>query len=900
MPHNVFHILASTFHNLSRLPIRIYDPSGKFVAASIQAPIFEIPFIEYNLHDEYKSKEISHFRNNDIVTSTGKIKLSENLYIWYTKIDDYLFCFGPFINDDIFQFGVDENRLFYDEIGNILISEMESIFDRSFIAIDRRIKRFLQKREFLIDEEITDFIVSKRDSLALILRNIDRISEMNHSVEIEWSILSILERKGRFSYSVLLPKVNTCKTASYAIIDFALMKFDIHKDDNLPEIDDSFYSVVGSYQKARNLIYLEYFLVLRLWFQDNIVNLNVRNSFDITKFFDKVCFLILQHINSNTTILYRYDYALARLKRLGVAADSEQRKIVVEEHVLHVEEAEKEAQNDMRVYEVKKTLNEINIPNTEGEFLFLTDDLQKPQYVYLIPLLFRGKIWGVFEIHGAAAYQFADHHIRWVKEILRAITPALFDKWLLDKIRSLAEITAAKNDVSNDRYRDMAPIICDILLADSAAVYIQNFNRRHTFECMSACGRSREYQGKRISYDVRKRQPGNLSLNVHKPWADAYHTDVAGCPPEWRNKGHIAKLIGEGHNYFSFIPIRMGDETPVATVTISSQAEQPYNMYWNEIITIISEFVSSNIKIIYYQYYDEELFYQSRVHVFQSKVRRIEKTAPQVMEIIERLGISNYQDLISVQRMFEDIEISLTLASKYSVTPKQSTRARMSKFISTIVSLRDNSENIFKPISDFVQNVQELKLGADRVLAKKSEIWNAPALYDGSPSSLRIILLSSIKSRLMNRGNEIHAPEFSVLNGIVAYDAPRDLIANLFENVIDNAIKYDAIGDTVIVGARVMHEIGEVHIYVRNHAYILPEEVRNALSLRRIEVDEKGVYAGIEGSGLGLYQLRKLSGLWGFELVVKPAVSSTLVHRGMDVGRHETVIIFRGNRLELD
>ena len=103
--------------------------------------------------------------------------------------------------------------------------------------------------------------------------------------------------------------------------------------------------------------------------------------------------------------------------------------------------------------------------------------------------------------------------------------------------------------------------------------------------------------------------------------------------------------------------------------------------------------------------------------------------------------------------------------------------------------------------------------------------------------------------------------------------ADADLIARLFDNLINNAIKYGAEGKKIIVKIRTDDEI--VSISVVNYGYVIPEEELPLLFNKFYRVEQsRSTHTG--GTGLGLAIAKNIVDMHGGTIDVKSDLDGTV------------------------
>lgn len=103
--------------------------------------------------------------------------------------------------------------------------------------------------------------------------------------------------------------------------------------------------------------------------------------------------------------------------------------------------------------------------------------------------------------------------------------------------------------------------------------------------------------------------------------------------------------------------------------------------------------------------------------------------------------------------------------------------------------------------------------------------------------------------------------------------ADGNLLARLFDNLINNAIKYGAEGKRVLVKVHVLEDI--VRVSVTNYGYVIPENELPLIFDKFYRVERsRSVHTG--GTGLGLAIVKNIVDMHGGEIDVKSGLDGTV------------------------
>ena len=136
--------------------------------------------------------------------------------------------------------------------------------------------------------------------------------------------------------------------------------------------------------------------------------------------------------------------------------------------------------------------------------------------------------------------------------------------------------------------------------------------------------------------------------------------------------------------------------------------------------------------------------------------------------------------------------------------------------------------------------------------------------------------------RLLNQLLEEFYPSFLAQN--LSYEltsnvpakvisADSNLLARLFDNLINNAIKYGADGKRVIV--RIDAEEDMVTVRVKNYGYVIPEDEVGQIFNRFYRVDQSRT-SSVSGSGLGLAIAKNIVDMHGGTIGVTSDLNGTV------------------------
>lgn len=115
--------------------------------------------------------------------------------------------------------------------------------------------------------------------------------------------------------------------------------------------------------------------------------------------------------------------------------------------------------------------------------------------------------------------------------------------------------------------------------------------------------------------------------------------------------------------------------------------------------------------------------------------------------------------------------------------------------------------------------------------------------------------------------------EFSCAENSILIDADGNLIARLFDNLINNAIKYGAEGKVIRVEAERDHE--QVTVRVINYGYVIPKEDLNRIFNKFYRI-EQSRSENTGGTGLGLAIVKNIVDMHRGKISVKSSLDGTV------------------------
>ena len=115
--------------------------------------------------------------------------------------------------------------------------------------------------------------------------------------------------------------------------------------------------------------------------------------------------------------------------------------------------------------------------------------------------------------------------------------------------------------------------------------------------------------------------------------------------------------------------------------------------------------------------------------------------------------------------------------------------------------------------------------------------------------------------------------QFSCVEHGIPMEGDGNLLARLFENLLNNAVKYGKDGKIIRVVAKVVHE--HVLVQVINYGYVIPKEDLEKLFQKFYRV-EQSRSQNTGGTGLGLAIVHQIAVLHGGDVQVKSDLDGTV------------------------
>lgn len=669
----------------------------------------------------------------------------------------------------------------------------------------------------------------------------------------------------------------------------------------------------------RNAYYLERILLLRLWLQDNFngTSLNDEDGLDRKAIFDELSRRIQSMFGADGCNIFRLTVSEAKpnedadadaghsfLRRIG--SHFQYDYLTTDEHVeaQHVENAgydieQRDRSLCYRVIDHGVTTFRGDLePN---ELATITD--HSPKTVYVSHLLYRGRPWGVIELAGRNHFQFTSHTKRWLDEIIRVITPILYDHWLLMGLRNISAIAVDRDATIDEKYSRITEEARRLLLSNSARLYLQG--ARQTSEYTMTCHRGIAWPdnaGLKFELQDESSKSANTISNRELWSYGTVNSEAFGS----REDTDRIELTKSGHRYYAIIPMQSGSGNYFASMFFTTKDFGSYTPAWTAIIETISEHLSTAMEALHLQEKEIEDKVEYYAHSMKTGVDQMFRSSERLLRILAPL-LSDSRRIEGVEKFLDEVEVMASLRGGSARPLSQEARVMMQALRKTFpsnLSTRTDAQNLPTIVSDFQQNLRVVRKSAvnlardgNEAVAEEKDIHD----FSGAWTSLRLSLLQCSSSRMSQRPysrGDINLPG-SVLPIGLRYRIPEDVLTEVFKNLVDNAIKYDFSAPSVQIKAFSHHLDQSVTIEVRNMAPCLSVHDANRVASGGF----RAKYAKVRdetGSAIGLDYCFTKCAHWGIKMTYEVP---TLDHNSKTKSRNGWHIVrlqFPSEYLELE
>jgi hypothetical protein len=663
----------------------------------------------------------------------------------------------------------------------------------------------------------------------------------------------------------------------------------------------SFFS--DTYRNNRNVYFLERILLIRLWLQDNFSGIAAEDDEDGGD--DTLTLLIqlmrkLQSIlGADACILYRYVPGETitswrrRLEPESVGAKADQKSGFLRRQAYYYapdtklkrtsdEEARKMIEigadtgraDSIAYYALDEKVTRYE-PDVGKHQIAAVDEKNRPRTILVTPLISRGCAWGVIEIVGSNAYQFPYSSIRWVEELSRILTPILFDHWLTFRLQEISKIAmaparnphAASFDVEVDKYKHVLDHVRKLLMASSARLFVQRATRTSEFVQRAHVGQEWP-AGIADSFDLTDRESASAITIARR---DTWSTGIIGQGIFAEAKNARKSLEKAGHLGCAIIPIYDGNRNCFASLMVTSTDNTFENWRsWEGTI----EAISKNLNVVFEAIHLQETRVEARqtyfAHTIKTRAKRVDSGGEYLISLLTPL-IGRPNALQDVHHFTNEVEAlnhiagrkgssGLSPASAEILEALRKTFPALGSAKATKYSLPEIVNDLRVHLSELHKSVVFIAGGPNAEDAQDAD----PETWDGTRPDLRLCVLQSLKP--LERGDHpktnIRTPDRSILPLGVRVRLPQQILVEVINNLVDNAMKYDFSPPSSTM--RIISSEDYYTLEFRNLApRVAPDEARK---LR--EFAGRSEYAkskNRDGSGVGLRFIKDMSIAWKFD-----------------------------------
>lgn len=668
-------------------------------------------------------------------------------------------------------------------------------------------------------------------------------------------------------------------------------------DNTKPESRESFRSDVierrwsqfnDYYRACRNSFFLEQLLLLRLWLQDEFDGLSIKSDTGRERMsvFHVLAEKIRDIAAADGAIIYKYQHGDSAdqeaaiddpkgyLTRIGwsyangLLGDSS----ADEARNIELIAADPVARLKSQVYRAVDTGETAFLRNaTRADIAF--KGLGFPKSIIVVPLISRGRIWGAMEVLGQNSGQFLHMAVRWAEEIVRVITPFFYGQWLLYHLREISRLSDSIQG-ADDKYTLVLDHVRRIFLASSARLFLQNSRRTSLYEIRSHAGPEWP-EGSAEQFDLTNSD--SVSVQCIES-GDLWVTGRLGEEPfteKVEGEGDVSTLEGKGHRACAVIPIRDSRGNCFASILLTSADDDQYSSDWDMLVETVTEHLSVVFEAIHLQETEVEERNEYFAHTIKTRVERVAEGGENLIRILEPL-LGNPELRAEVRKFAGEVETisSLNVQSRRP-TLSNSSRAFLQVLQNTLLphSTDDRAvSGLPEALLDLKKHLDEVKKSAVRIAGgvnAEHPLDAMPEDWKGTPAQIRGCWQESIQPRRLHKSlaGTAHTPEMSVLSWSHKVQMPAQILIEIFNNILDNAIKYDFSPPSITVRFSIKNDHGAevVVLSVRNLAPHMSEAEAELVSRGR----QRSQFAKDRdryGSGIGLkYNLEKCRE-WGLKM----------------------------------
>jgi signal transduction histidine kinase len=564
--------------------------------------------------------------------------------------------------------------------------------------------------------------------------------------------------------------------------------------------------------------------------------------------------------NADHAVIYRYDHLRGALCSVGAYSDNypQSHNPPADYHWMELIGSIEQKRKRSIAYNAADR-NASVVYNAAHDFAPLTNSIQTKvqpkktleflpngKTILAVPINVFGRLWGVLEIISGRQNAFSFLHLEWAQKLADLIGPYYHEQLLINSLYQIASPKEADTGNPRDRFDYLARQAASIFLCNTAVLWVRDVVEAHKFIGAGFTGRKvlaeRRAQG-RAPPAVTLTDPTSViggALRAKRIWL---HGDF-GRPPfdhTWLRRQHTRQLLLEGYRYMAVIPIYNLEQNPIAAVSVYSR-ERPFLYNWANWAKYISSYLGVMI---------------SRVH----NIREV--------ELQQRRLVAH--EISTAARLAKDSAKSLT--SFIEKIPAEETPANIANWTSDITT---HLEDIETSISDWASDRRLKERPEAMLITKAHERLKFAPPPDINFTAVFHACIGPLRRPMRAKGMwyTVHFPP----EGPELRMYPEDL-RMILNNLLGNAVKYGA-DHTNIQGTFRWQAFG-LTFSLRNKGPRLDD----GEDLRLFDLGFRGRNARktVEGSGIGLFLLKKLADLYeisvSYEQEASPPETSLVTHR---------------------
>ena len=563
-----------------------------------------------------------------------------------------------------------------------------------------------------------------------------------------------------------------------------------------------------NYRTTRNSYHLERLLVIRLWAQDTFSGTTIQTEKGTEREpeFAELAERILDLCAADGCVIYRFHPGetpeRSQGSRRGYLQTLGQKYAYPELEDQHgIESKHMEAiSSDKEIRDRSICYRCVDSGKTQFLSSAGVQDIESaarsPKSVLVAPLISRGRIWGAVEVFGVLPGQLHHDSPRWVEEIVRVVTPIFYNQWMLFHFREMSK-TVVSTGSSESKYRLALDHVRMLFLASSARLYVQHPTRTSEFYRKAHAGvdfpedcveRFSLYNKDSISARcIEEGQAWESGRIGEYPFDE--NPPGSGCGP----------LELNGHKAAAVIPVRNRDENCFASIFITSLDDEEFPIDWLSIARTVSLQLSVILEAIHLKdtkVVEDQAYF---AHTIKTRSERVQAGGQKLLGQLKPL----FGDAEIYDRMPDLIEIAESAVrsrqrlSRIELLHQNELWAALRAAFPRSVDGRSGRKlSIPKTMKDLESHLDELQLSAVRITGGPNDENPAethPTTWGGTPCSIRNAILESTKpkSELPLYRRTLVMPHRSVIDWPAAVYMPEQILVEILNNLLDNAIKYD-------------------------------------------------------------------------------------------------------------